>query len=174
MATSSAINNGLTDTLVTTDTAQTIPGVKNFSNGLQIGGNETLSVYDEGTWTPTLSSTTGTPGAVTYTSQNCTYVKIGKTVTLGMRLAISAWAGSPTGSMIVSLPFPSTSENLFFYGVIDGSGLAVNGNGVGISYIPPASNYLYLGQTIVGTSVVAPINIDTSFTLYLSITYITQ
>lgn len=46
---------------VTLTTAQTVSGVKDFSNGLQIGGNETLTIYDEGTFTATGNGFTVNP-----------------------------------------------------------------------------------------------------------------
>jgi hypothetical protein len=80
MTTSSAINNGLVSTLVTTDTAQDITGVKTFPNGMKgrtDGGTPTTGYIGEkqsftasflntnvGTWQ--LAPTLGTPTKGTY------------------------------------------------------------------------------------------------------------
>ena len=107
MATSSAINNGLTDTLVTTDTAQTIPGVKNFSNGLQIGGNETLSVYDEGTFVPSVF--VGSTECSYGTPREGKFTKIGNRVFFNLYVVITSKNSGAGAVQIRNLPFTAAS-----------------------------------------------------------------
>ncbi len=61
--------------------AQSFSGVKTFSNGISLG-NETLSTYDEGTFTVYLSDTNSITAGVT-----ATYVKIGKIVSINIPYA---------------------------------------------------------------------------------------
>jgi hypothetical protein len=51
-----------------------------FSATAGTGTSELLADYEEGTWTPTI--TPSTSGAVTYTTQNGTYTKVGRQVTI--------------------------------------------------------------------------------------------
>lgn len=78
--------NATTTGLINT-AAQTIAGVKTFSNGISLG-NETLSVYDEGTFTSNVSNV-----AVTI-SGTCKYVRIGNAVTL----YLFSWATTATAN----------------------------------------------------------------------------
>lgn len=63
----------------------------------------TLDDYEEGTWTPTLQTTSGSP---TYTSQLGSYTKVGRLVTVGFFLYISSKNTLATGTLrIGGLPF---------------------------------------------------------------------
>jgi len=70
--------------------------------------NSTLNDYETGTWTPTVTSVSGT--LTSYTS-NGTYIKIGKFVFVWFQFNITS-AGSASGYAIVSsLPFSTTANN---------------------------------------------------------------
>lgn len=75
-------------------------------------GDENLTVYDEGTWTPV--ATFSTPGdlSVVYSIQTGSYVKIGRHVTASFFLSISTFTHTTaTGSFtLTGLPF--TVENV--------------------------------------------------------------
>jgi hypothetical protein len=155
--------------LVTTDTAQTVPGVKTFSNGIKLGNNETLSVYDEGTWTPSVTAN-GTPGTVTHSIQQGTYVKIGKMVTVSGRVTITNWTGSPTGGIaILGLPF--ISEAFTRYHVLVHFSLPVTGD-ILLGEIVASSNYLNLYGVTTSSGVFTAVAPDTSFELFFAFTYI--
>ena len=64
----------------------------------------TLDDYEEGTWTPLLQSTGGSP-TVTYVNQIGRYTKIGRIVTVQGRLQISAISGGAGNIIISGLPF---------------------------------------------------------------------
>ena len=74
-----------------------------------------LDDYEEGTWTPTLSGTSGGPSGVNFTSRLGWYTKIGRVVIADCRLAMSSWSSGPSGSALISgLPFnPPASSNYF-------------------------------------------------------------
>jgi hypothetical protein len=69
----------------------------------------TLDDYEEGTWTPTLTGSTGTIGSQTYSIQAGRYVKIGRFVLLTGYVTVSN-KGSWTGSVRIS-GFPFTVNN---------------------------------------------------------------
>jgi hypothetical protein len=94
----------------------------------------TLDDYEEGTYTPTASSSAG---AITTYSSAGTYTKIGRQVFLSANVYI-ANAGTASGSLIISMPFssPNTADQ-FFYGV--GSETLATGTGYQV-YIAPNSS----------------------------------
>lgn len=67
----------------------------------------TLDDYEEGTWTPTL---TGSSGSATYNSQSGTYVKVGSMVTLNFWIFGSS-KSTLAGNVTITLPFAVTSVN---------------------------------------------------------------
>jgi hypothetical protein len=70
-------------------------------------GDETLSKYDEGTWTPTVTSTGGTITTKTATGK---YTRVGNIVSLFIWVEITN-VGTGTGALIVSTPFTSASHS---------------------------------------------------------------
>ena len=79
------------------------------TGGIQFNGDtaaaNALDDYEEGTFTPAVEGTT-TVGAGTYSVQLGRYVKIGKTITVWIRLTWSAHTGTGDGA-IAGLPFTS-------------------------------------------------------------------
>ena len=76
----------------------------------------TLDDYEEGTWTPTYTATSGSFGAITYRFQNGKYTKIGNAVSFTCQIATdSITVSTATGSVTISgLPFSSNaSENAY-------------------------------------------------------------
>jgi hypothetical protein len=78
-----------------------------FSATAGTGTSEILADYEEGTFTPTVTSEFGTIGTTTVASAN--YTKIGRVVTINFDIAIIT-AGTGTGSLLVTLPFNSGTE----------------------------------------------------------------
>jgi len=68
-----------TETGLVSTAAQTIAGVKTFTNGISLG-NETLNTYDEGTFSATFD--TGAMTGASAATVTVKYIKIGNTVTL--------------------------------------------------------------------------------------------
>ena len=66
----------------------------------------TLDDYEEGTYTPTLLTVSGTPS---YLYQEAYYTKIGRQITCGGIVGISN-STSLTGTISISLPFPAKSS----------------------------------------------------------------
>ena len=83
--------------------AQTWTAAQTFSSGI-IFANETLSTYDEGTWTPGVSFGGGTTG-ITYALQSGNYIKIGKSVSVWGEAELSAKGSSTGNARVTGLPF---------------------------------------------------------------------
>jgi hypothetical protein len=73
-----------------------------FSATAGTGTSELLADYEEGTWTPTVTSTIGTLTTTTLNSAN--YTKIGRLVSLNFDIAIPA-PGTGAGYLKVTTPF---------------------------------------------------------------------
>lgn len=83
----------------------TFTGTKTFS-GISFG-DETLSVYDEGTWSPTLSFATSNGTTSSLTVVNARYIRIGNNVNVFTNLTVTK--GDASGQLrIAGLPFAST------------------------------------------------------------------
>jgi predicted RecA/RadA family phage recombinase len=97
--TSGQIIQGPLDLTAATAGQIKFPASQNASSGVN-----TLDDYEEGTWTPTILGSTGTSGQ-SYATQTGTYVKVGKLVSVGFYVILSA-AGTITGlAQIGGLPF---------------------------------------------------------------------
>jgi len=81
-------------------TAQTT--VAAFDAGITLGGSaDVLGVYEEGTWTPSVSSGTYSPSYATYT-------KVGDSVFVSMEIVLTGTRGAETFT-ISGLPFLSAN-----------------------------------------------------------------
>ena len=87
-----------------------------LSGGVYLGGTgaaNKLDDYEEGTWTPTVTSSGGT--ITTVTSQIGTYTKIGRTVIVQYQFNI-ATLGTASGNIIVSgRPFTEDNSAISYY-----------------------------------------------------------
>ena len=87
------------------------------SDGSGTDSSEILDDYEEGTWVPTLSSTTSS----SYDGQQGNYTKIGRFVAAHFRLEIGdTFAGGTTQYLIGGLPYASENTS----GIASGSGFA--------------------------------------------------
>jgi len=116
----------------------------------------TLDDYEEGTWTPNLTGDGGGSGQ-TYTAQTGTYTKVGRVVTVGFYINLSA-KGTITGNVIISnLPFSVLNSGAIVYGgaLALWLNLAVNHNVIGIYCNTNTTNIYFWGST--GTASSAPV-----------------
>jgi hypothetical protein len=67
----------------------------------------TLDDYEEGTWTPTITSQTGSITSTTLTA--ATYTKVGRKVTASVSLTITN-AGTGTGSLLITIPHTAMAQ----------------------------------------------------------------
>lgn len=66
---------------------------------------EVLTWYEEGTWTPTLTGSTGNPTDVAYNTQVGRYTRVGRLVTVSAQLGFSTYTGGSGTIRIAGLPF---------------------------------------------------------------------
>jgi hypothetical protein len=140
LATSSAFtfngtNVGFTGNLVQGTTAKGI----NFTANTPASGmtSQLLNWYEQGTWTPAFTSSSGT---ITTTAANSTYTKIGNLVRCTFNLTVNS-VSSPSGSLnLTGLPFTTSATaygtvSVHFWGGLNSP----------VSYI---SGYTLLNSTI--------------------------
>ncbi len=146
-------------------------GVATMPNGI-IFANETLSTYDEGTFTPTIYGS-GTAGTPTYTAQSGTYTRIGRSVNCNITIQITAKTGIAGDVRIGGLPFTILAGTLpaFNAGVYLGftmvTGTQLNGFGIGgATYIA-----VYSCGSAVNAAVITDAEIAATTSIYCSIQY---
>jgi hypothetical protein len=109
-----------------TNTFNTNGGVLQVSNGISFPATQsacadanTLDDYEEGTWTPALSATGATFG---YALQTGRYTKIGNTVVIHARVALSSASGGSGNVIVTGLPFTAaaliSSNNVGQQGIV--------------------------------------------------------
>lgn len=125
-----------TEAGIVTTGAQSFAGVKTFTNGISLG-NETLSVYDEGTWTPTLLS-----GGCSGTSY---YTRIGRMVHVFGTITHTSDGSGVTGVTINNLPFASAQ---LVRGFATWTGIALDGADTSAFCATPSSTstLVFLGS----------------------------
>jgi len=100
---------------VTMGSTLAVSGATTLTGGAYIGGTAAANLlddYEEGTFTPTLTRSTG--GAITapYTSQNGTYTKIGNTVYIQIYIVLGTIASQGSAySLLTGLPFTSSQDS---------------------------------------------------------------
>ena len=88
------------------------------SDGLTFNGDtaaaNALDDYEEGTWSPAISGTSGGASGVSFGDRFGSYVKIGKSVTVQVYINLDSWSSGPSGNLTVgTLPFTSSSTSAF-------------------------------------------------------------
>ena len=106
-----------------------------FSATPGTGTSELLADYEEGTWTPTLT-TNGFSGGVTLSSATGTYTKVGRQVTVQCSLALSGFASQTSLNVIDGLPYTPTARNA-------GSYMTAHSNRGGACGVANSSTVLY-------------------------------
>jgi hypothetical protein len=93
-----------------------------LSGGVYLGGTgaaNLISDYEEGTWTPVVTGSTGTPSSITYnTAPSGTYTKTGRAVTIALYLHINAITGGSGDFNITGAPFAPMSSSGGFKGTV--------------------------------------------------------
>lgn len=112
--------------------AQSWSAKQTFAAGIDFG-NETLSIYDEGTWTPAITASSSNP-TVTYTQQIGQYVRIGKLVFANFSIQINAYSGG-SGNIRVSLPV-AVSASFSAHAAVALSGVDTPASTVGLVFAP--------------------------------------
>jgi hypothetical protein len=133
-----------------------------FSATPGTGTSELLADYEEGTWTPTFTSTGAT---FAYTSQSGTYIKIGKVVYASFQLGMGAGAsGTITNAVLLTgLPFTAAEygglnnvwQNLSLVptGLAIGTSIYLYGQGTVTQLTPTTSGLINSGQNFAGVMI---------------------
>jgi hypothetical protein len=108
----------------------------------------TLDDYEEGTWTPTFISTTGTNPTVTYSNQYGYYVKVGRMVHINIYLTATAITGGTGWLTVGGLPFNTDSSTASYSGVavtgVDNIPMAGGETQYGLRVNPGGSTMLFV------------------------------
>ena len=99
-----------------------------FSATPGTGTSELLNDYEEGTWTPVVSSTSGT--ITTVGAVSGTYIKVGSQVTVFADISITTLGTGSNALRVAGLPFAPNTSIMASYtpsGVNFGSALSVGG-----------------------------------------------
>ena len=90
-----------------------LSGGVNFSANANAGGmtSELLDDYEEGTWTPTVTTSSG---SISYAAQQAAFVKVGNVVHYWIRLVATCTATATLYNL--SLPFSTSGYNVFYAG----------------------------------------------------------
>lgn len=132
----------------------------NFSANSTLAGKTStlLNWYEEGTWTPTITSAGGT---ITSTSvSGAQYTRIGRQVTASVIVEITD-AGTGTGALLVSLPYTAGASTSAVGAVLES---AATGN-MGRAYVPASSTVAYVAKYDNGTFIV------NTYVLRINVTY---
>lgn len=119
--------------------------------------SEKLTWYEEGTWTPTITATTGTFTSVSATGE---YTRIGNQVTVHLKITITN-PGTASGQIKYTLPF--TAQNKAYVGAA--MELATVGL-TGFSFVYGTTGYVYL-YNYTGTVIDANYGWDVSVTYFV-------
>jgi hypothetical protein len=100
-------------TVVTKDGQTTTTAAIPFAQGLTLGaGTDVLSVYDEGTWTPTVTFSTPGTLSISYSSRSGRYTRIGDLVYLDFEIIFTPTLGTASGTMLIQgLPVAASSAS---------------------------------------------------------------
>jgi hypothetical protein len=100
-----------------TNTFNTNGGVLQVSNGISFPADQsacadahTLDDYEEGTWTPTLKTTSTNFSSITYSGQLGDYVKVGGFIYLQFFVQIASVSGGSGDIQLTGLPFASSGS----------------------------------------------------------------
>lgn len=131
----------------------------NFTANTPAAGmtSQLLNWYEEGTWTPTITATSGTFTTVSATGE---YTRIGNQVTVHLKITITN-AGTASGQIKYTLPFTAQSKSYI------GSAMELAAVGLtGFTYVYGTTGYVYL-YNYTGTVIGANYAWDVSVTYFV-------
>ena len=140
-----------------------------------VSDSNLLDDYEEGTWTP---AWTASSGSATYNTQVGTYTKVGNIVNMACYLRISNKSSLSGGLTLSGLPFSSSSVSSNYQAVAiwmntTMDGRAFDGDYHMQAYIAPGVNYVNI-QSLDGDGVVAGLDtadINNTTDIMLSVSY---
>ena len=155
-----------------------ISGSVRASTGILFGTNtaaaNTLSSYEEGTWTPSYTASTTNP-TCTYSTASGSYVKIGKLVSVQGRIILSATSGGVGTLRLSGLPF--TVSSAADYGACGTTAYRSNWTTQAPEglYAVPNTNYaIFTYLTATSIANLASSNLSSTCDLMFSLAYLTN
>jgi hypothetical protein len=133
----------------------------------------TLDDYEEGTFTPVASQLSSNP-TVTYANQTGSYVKVGNTVTIHIRIGIASISGGSGQTQITGLPFAASTSSdggIMFMQANNGAGTA--GRYL-MAYIGSNVTKLEIYNNDPTSGFAQPTSYPVNFTVIMSFSYITN
>jgi hypothetical protein len=156
--------------IVVSGTTPSLNGIAFPATQVASADANTLDDYEEGTFTPTIIGNT-TAGTGTYTIQTGIYTKVGRAVSIQIRMSWTAHTG--TGIMLVSgLPFTTLSGGVqpsFVVG--DARDIALTASNILQLFSDANTTTIQFIQTPTGGGASGNVTLDTSATIILSGTY---
>ena len=139
-----------------------------LSGGVYLGGTGSankLDDYEEGTWTPTISSGT-------FTAENAWYVKVGTLITINAKLSGFSDTSSNSGVVVGGVPFTSKASDHTAQGSLIADYLS---NGPYFPYISSnATTIRFYIQSTTNYTTMVHSNLGSSGSFYFTLTYQTQ
>jgi hypothetical protein len=140
-----------TGTAALRNVANTFTALQTFNNGISLG-NDTLSDYHSGTWTPVITGSSTNP-TVTYSAQVGTWRRIGDVVKFFIHVTIATISGG-SGIARWSLPFSFVRGepcSCFF------TNITIPGTPIKVDFVLSAGNprgSLFVSQSAAGIAIV--------------------
>ena len=154
----------------TTDIGKTNARIKDLylSGGVFLGGTGSanqLDDYEEGTWTPTISSGT-------FTAENAWYVKVGTLITISAKLSGFSDTSSGNSVTVGGVPFTTKASDHTAQGSMIADYLS---NGPYFPYISSnATTIRFYIQSTTNYTTMVHSNLGSSGSFYFTLTYQTQ
>ena len=132
---------------LTVSGTSTNTGLITASAGVAIGGTgsaNTIDDYEEGTWTPTLQSSSGNANITFSPTNRCHYTKIGRMVNVSFAFTITVTSAGSGYFQIQNLPFTKMADHAPI-GTLRHEGVNSSKNSIVLEFITSSStNVLYL------------------------------
>ena len=147
------------------------------TGGVALGGTgvaNTISDYEEGTWTPTWQGASGQSGQ-SYSTREASYTKIGRAVHIQAYMNISDRGNFTNGAKVAGLPFTVSPSNQAAVTFGYHSGFNLNsGNSLQAWVYSGDFFYLYQGNGSTDSIALVQSATDTGPTFHFSFTYFTN
>jgi len=152
------LNNGLT----LTDGNLVVAAGHGIDFSAGAGGassSNLLDEYEEGTWTPAPTRTSGAPSVGFSAGPNGSYVKIGRMVYASFDLTINSYSGGSGTAILSGLPYSASADDNIFsgYGVVQlrsSASIPVGPTATTIStgFVERGASYIYFQYDNIGNA----------------------
>ena len=160
---------GLTSANTSGAKLQTSDGLTFPATAVASADPNTLDDYEEGTWTP-IAGGSATDGTATYATQNGTYTKVGRMVTIHANLSYSSCTA--TGNIrIRGLPFTAAATIASSVSFGYQESIAIAAFAILNGFVNPSQTFIIPQSTVTGGATSTEIAVDAAAVMYFSATY---